>query len=66
MAADGAIRFEISLDLGKLKTEIAYASKKINDKFTGAFSKMGKRCQESCNQAGKEFQKKSEDQYSNF
>ena len=59
MAADGAIRFEISLDLGKLKTEIADASKKINDKFTGAFSKMGKRCQESCNQAGKEFQKMS-------
>ena len=59
MAADGAIRFEISLDLGKLKTEIADASKKINDKFTGAFSKMGKQCQESCNQAGKEFQKMS-------
>ena len=57
MAADGSIRFEISLDLGKIKTEIADVGKKINDRFTGAFSKMGKRCQESCDQAGEEFQK---------
>ena len=53
MAADGAIRFEISLDLGKIKTEIENASKKIDAKFSSAFSKMGKRCQDSCNQAGK-------------
>ena len=56
MAADGAIRFEISLDLGRIKTEIADASRKINDKFTGAFSAMGRQCQESCDQAGKSFQ----------
>jgi hypothetical protein len=61
MAADGAIRFEISLDLGKIKTEIENASKKIDAKFSSAFSKMGKRCQDSCNQAGKEFQKMGAD-----
>lgn len=61
MAADGAIRFEISLDLGKIKTEIENASKKIDAKFSSAFSKMGKRCQDSCNQTGKEFQKMGAD-----
>ena len=61
MAADGAIRFEISLDLGKIKTEIENVSKKIDAKFSSVFSKMGKRCQDSCNQAGKEFQKMGAD-----
>lgn len=61
MAADGAIRFDISIDLGKIKTEIENASKKISDRFSGAFSKMGKQCQESCDQAGKEFQKMGEE-----
>ena len=48
MAADGAIRFEISLDLGKIKTEIENASKKIDAKFSSAFSKMGKIGRASC------------------
>lgn len=53
-AADAEIRFDISLDLGKIKTAISSCSKEINSKFTSAFSKMGKDCQETCNQVEKE------------
>lgn len=37
-AAAGAIRFDIALDLGKIKTAIDETSQKLNEKFTGAFT----------------------------
>ena len=55
--ADGSIRFDLSIDLGKIKTAISDASDKINSKFTQSFSDMGKRCQESCDRAAREFSK---------
>ena len=55
--ADGSIRFDLSIDLGKIKTAISDASDKINSKFTQSFSDMGKRCQESCDKAAREFSK---------
>ena len=56
-AAAGAIRFDIALDLGKIKTAIDETSQKLNEKFTGAFTGAAKKCQSECNHMAGAFKK---------
>ena len=48
MAADTLIQFDISLDLGKIKTAVSSASKKVNEQLTVSFSKSARKCQTAC------------------
>ena len=48
MAADTLIQFDISLDLGKIKTAVSSASKKVNEQLTASFSKSARKCQTAC------------------
>lgn len=55
MAADATISFDISLDLGKIKTTINDATRKVNGEFTKAFSGAAQKCQASCDDMAKAF-----------
>ena len=55
--SDGSIRFDISLDLGKIKTAIDDASKKVNSRFNKAFTNSAKKCQSTCDEMAGAFRK---------
>ena len=57
MASDGSIKFDISLDLGKIKTAIDDASKKVNSRFNKAFTNSAKKCQSTCDEMAGAFKK---------
>ena len=57
MASDATIRFDISLDLGKIKTAIDDASRKVNSEFNKAFSSSASKCQKSCDEMAGAFKK---------
>ena len=59
MAADAAVIFDIALDLGKIKTAVNDAAKKVNREFTKAFSEAAKKSQTSCDEMAKAFKKVS-------
>ena len=50
MAADASISFDISLELGKIKTAIDNTSRKVKADFEKAFSKSAQKCQRSCDE----------------
>lgn len=57
MKADAAIKFDIILDLGKIKTAVSDASAKVKSEFEGAFRTSAKNCQETCNRMADSFKK---------
>lgn len=57
MAADGTISFDISLNLGKIKTAVSDAAQKVNNEFTKAFSQVARKSQASCGEIAKAFKK---------
>ncbi len=50
MAADASINFDISLELGKIKTAIDNTSRKVKADFEKAFSNSAQKCQRSCDE----------------
>lgn len=60
MASDASIKFDLSLDLGKINASIRDAANRVDTKFTSAFSGMGKQCQDSCDKTVKGFKKVDE------
>lgn len=57
MAADASISFDISLELGKIKTAIDNTSRKVKADFEKAFSKSAQKCQRSCDEMAGAFRK---------
>lgn len=57
MESDTTIRFDISLDLGKIKTAIDDASRKVNSEFNKVFSSSASKCQKSCDEMAGAFKK---------
>lgn len=57
MAADASISFDISLDLGKIKTAVDNASRKVKSNFEKAFSNSAQKCQRSCDEMAGAFRK---------
>lgn len=57
MAADASISFDISLDLGKIKTAVDNASRRVKSNFEKAFSNSAQKCQRSCDEMAGAFRK---------
>lgn len=57
MAADASISFDISLELGKIKTAIDNTSRKVKADFEKAFSNSAQKCQRSCDKMAGAFRK---------
>lgn len=57
MASDGIILFDISLDLGKIKTSIDEASHKIESKLNKAFTNSAEKCEKSCDEMAESLHK---------
>lgn len=57
MAADATISFDISLDLGKIKTAVNDATRKVHSEFKRAFSQSAQGAQSSCDEMAKAFKK---------
>ena len=57
MAADASISFDISLELGKIKTAIDNTSRKVKADFEKAFSNSAQKCQRSCDEMAGAFRK---------
>ena len=57
MAADASIQFDISLDLGKIKTAIDSTSHKVKADFEKNFLNSAKKCQQSCDEMAGAFGK---------
>ena len=57
MAADASIQFDISLDLGKIKTAIDSTSHKVKADFEKTFLNSAKKCQQSCDEMAGAFGK---------
>ena len=57
MAADASISFDISLELGKIKTAIDNTSRKVKADFEKAFSKSAQKCLRSCDEMAGAFRK---------